>query len=810
MIDHGADGTIPLPLPLHASITAAADAQRPLQLASPPLRLRTAEVRIKLLDATPLELPASLAPALRELLQASLAPGWSLRALEGSVRPGCTLLSVTALLEGSDSENSSDSGPQHPEAASAPGGAARLAAALLSGATGSFFRGQRFSIITPSEVADCAAGAVMRVRPSRPPPRLPPLRPLALCSSSPGALASVAAPAGAGFRVLARMHGQLLRVQAEQPAAGGVLRVAVPACHADGVVLFEAEPLGDAGGSSAVLAPASVSARPVLLCRDTAIAAEVASLGDALAALPSGTAADAALAASEQLVVLLGYALRPMGECAPRLLALALAAAMCRGWVATTAALLSRVPPGGAADAVGGSPLHAAARSGRLDVLNAVLSHASYADGRLGHAGTPDVNGCTPLHAAVALPGGAAAAAVAAMTAVDPGTSLAWFAARNARGITPAAAAIAAGWPGVREASVALAARLSAGRNAAAAACAAVTEEQGLGIPELIWEAALERLAAERSDVAAVACSVLRAALLASGPQLDDFERDADAAPAAAWPARLACALRRCVGWEEPSAEEASYVAFLAERNRLVVQMLAALHIMQATVLFTRIFCIMREGGIPAHPTYSMFTREGSGTFIDSHRSHDPFTGGVVPADSLSYELLWRGCFLYLPVVLLMRLPPALLLAYVAYAPSCRALFARRYEALLCLSCCMEALGGLLFELGAFALLGVVVEYPLNVSLLHVFFTLVVHINGPVRPQWNWPMWVVKAAAQMGLLSFFPSLWPRTWAFNSAVWMQQLASAVAVLRAHRNDAALRALWRAEQARSHQHASKKLA
>ena len=169
-----------------------------------------------------------------------------------------------------------------------------------------------------------------------------------------------------------------------------------------------------------------------------------------------------------------------------------------------------------------------------------------------------------------------------------------------------------------------------------------------------------------------------------------------------------------------------------------------------------------------------------------------------------------RGCFLYLPVVLLIRLPAALLLAYVAYAPSRRALFARRYESLLCLSCGMEALGGLLFELGAFALLGVVVEYPLNVSLLHAFFNILVHANGPVRPQWNWPMWVIKAAAQLGLLSLFPSLWPRTWAFNSAVWLQQLASAVAVLRARRNDAALRELWRAEQARLHHRATKKLA
>ena len=809
-MDNGAlDGTVPLQLPLDANITAAAVIQ---PLASPaPLRLRTAEVRVKLLDATPLQLPASLAPALREFVAASLAPGWSLRSLEGSVRPGCTLLSVTALLDGDACAPQRDA-----QTFEAPGGAARLAAALLSCATAPFFRGQRFSVITPSEVADCAEGAVTGVRCAAPALQLPPLRPLALCSSSPGVLSSVAAPAGAGFRVLARMHGQLLRVQAEQPVAGALLSVTVPACHADGVALFEAEPLGDAGGNSTMLASSSVSARPVLLCRDAAIAAEVASLGDALAALPSGAAADAAIDAAEQLVVLLGYALRPMGECVPQLLALALAAAMRNGWVATTAALLLRVPPSGAVDTAGSTPLHAAARSGRLDMLRAVLSHASYADGRLGHAGAADMHGATPLHAAAALP--TAAAAVTMLAAADACTSMAWFAARDARGVTPAAAAASAGWPGFREVHAALAARLSAGRAAAAAACAAVTEEQGLGVQELIWEAALERLTAVQGDAAATGRALLGAALRAPWPQLDngpcsdDSEGEAEpaAGPASLGRTSFASALRRCVGWDEPSAKEALFVAFMADRNRLVVQMLAALHMLQAAVLFTRVFCIMREGGIPAHPTYSMFTREGSGTFIDSHRFHDPFTGGVVPADSLSYELLLRGCFLYLPVVLLIRLPAALLLAYVAYAPSRRALFARRYESLLCLSCGMEALGGLLFELGAFALLGVVVEYPLNVSLLHAFFNILVHANGPVRPQWNWPMWVIKAAAQLGLLSLFPSLWPRTWAFNSAVWLQQLASAVAVLRARRNDAALRELWRAEQARLHHRATKKLA
>jgi hypothetical protein len=246
----------------------------------------------------------------------------------------------------------------------------------------------------------------------------------------------------------------------------------------------------------------------------------------------------------------------------------------------------------------------------------------------------------------------------------------------------------------------------------------------------------------------------------------------------------------------------------MSRRNRTVVQILAVLHVIQQGALCSRCFLILRDQSLPSNPTYAIDMREGTAGARDSHRLHDPWSGAAVEAASLPLATVTRGVYLFLPTVLLFRLPMALLMAYVAFAPSCRQLFARRYEAFLCAACCVEAMGGLVLELGVLHLLGIVLEYPQTVCFLHVVFNVVVHINGPVRPQWNWPMWVVKAITQLGVISFFPALWAHTWRWNAGVWVQQLASAACVARARGNDAALRELWRQEKARSA--AAKKLA
>ena len=70
---------------------------------------------------------------------------------------------------------------QHQQRSAGVRGCRRMFIQVLSGATGAFFRAQRFSVAVAGEVADVAGGAVLRVRSVPPPARLPPLRPLAVC-----------------------------------------------------------------------------------------------------------------------------------------------------------------------------------------------------------------------------------------------------------------------------------------------------------------------------------------------------------------------------------------------------------------------------------------------------------------------------------------------------------------------------------------------------------------------------------------------------------------------------------------------------
>jgi hypothetical protein len=278
------------------------------------------------------------------------------------------------------------------------------------------------------------------------------------------------------------VHGQFLKLDdVATPLAPGVpLTVTLPACGVDGVALLQAAPLADGDDFAVPAAP-----RPVLLCHDAAIVAEVASLGDAVDAMPPGAAADSAAEAAERLIVALGIALRGGPECPPRLAAAALAAALAHSWHATVAALLDRAPPsGGRHDKGTETALHAAARCGRADMLHVVLSHPVVPSGRLGHAGAPDAEGVTPLHLAATLRApGAAAAAVRTLMECDACAPLAWFAARDARGATPAQLAAAAAWPDADAAGAAMAARLAAGRAVAAEACAAAA---GKSAPELV------------------------------------------------------------------------------------------------------------------------------------------------------------------------------------------------------------------------------------------------------------------------------------------------------------------------------------
>jgi hypothetical protein len=829
----------------------AADADADAAVAASACALRCVEVRLKLPDVTPFELPRTLAPALRAALSAR---GARVHSLEAAVRPGCTLLSACAVVEGGGGDCGAVCESTSDDTAPA-GGAAGLAAALLSSAAAPFFRAQRFSVVTRTQVAHCAGGAVTGVVAARPPPRLPPLRPLALCVAAPSRVAAAAsaadgdgdgdaqsAPPAGGYRLLCRLHGQhVAAVSVAPPFAPpfAPFAAALPPLTAEGVALFEAVP-ADVTADVAAVAPARP--RPVLLVRDAAVATEVASLGDRIDAMPPGPDADAASDAAECLIAALGYALRGApagegagggggeggeGECPARLLSLSIDAALAYGWRATAAALLARVPREGLP---GVTPLHCAVRCGRQDALAAVLAHAAFRDGRLGHAGSAAAGGggATPLHLAAALPVNGVAV-VAALAAADAGTPLAWFSARDASGATPAAAAAAARMPGGEALTAALAARLAAARAVATAACEAAAEAQGLCVPELIWEAALEALAVAPGDVAATARAVLHAALRATAPRGDEGdaswneedeeeeeEEDDDAAAAADAAAcadvgpggalarlrRRALSLARAsVGWDEPSAEEVAFVAYMSRRNRLVVQTLALLHLVQQLALLTRCARLLRSAWLPNHPTYSIILQDGSGTPRDTHMLFHVATGAPLPVAELPRQQLLLGTYLFTAFVLLLRAPVACLMAYVSFAPSQRALFARRYEAGLSLACIVEMTGGMVLELGIWCLFGAVVAYPSNVALLHVFFNVLVHQHGPVRPQWNWTMWSWKAVTQLGLITLYPAIWRHTWGYNGAVWVQSAASLACVLRARGNDAAMRAAWRLERERA---------
>jgi hypothetical protein len=893
-------------------------------------------VCVKLHDVTPHALPTQLAAALRHALPrcttvtasyengndasdaadttAAVPP--RLLALEAAVRPGCTLLSVRALLdedavEGMRAEGAADG---HNDEERVPD-AASLARALLSGAAASFFRAHRFSVVTATAVAHVdVGGCVSECAPAAPPPRLPRLRPLALCSlasalvaSPPGALFDECADdiAAGGthphpFRLLVTLHGQQLMLT---PAAAALrrscaVRVTLPACGVDGVAFLEAVALDADASASGHTASASAAAsaaacapsapRPVLLTRDARIASEVASLGAALDALPRGALADAAEARAERLVAALGYALRASGGgfgnssgavadaeemCPPRLLAWALEAALAHGWGATTAALLRAVPPRFAGDASSGgasacsSVLHAAARCGRVDMVLLVLAHPSFADGRLGSASEvslPD-GGATPLHIAARLPDPAAAArACAAIASADATSPLAWFAARDATGATPAAAAAAAGWPGAAELTAALAGALGEGRRAAAAACAAAAEEDGWVVPELIWEAALSRLSCAPGAAAATARAMLLSALEAAAPahartsghaddiaeeeeeddadvncaddDADDAAADAvqhctpDGAPGSSHPPAFAPSssptgvLRRCVarvraclwhGGRSDAPSEREFIAFMSRRNRATCQVLALLNCLQYVVIIARCVAILQHTGtdgasdapslLPLHPTFGW--TPGSGSLRDSHRLLNPSTGAVVRTDELDAASVRLGAALLIPLTLLLRAPANVALAYISFAPSQRARFARSYEAFLCAACCAEVGGSILFELGVYLLShGLVIAYPLTVACNHAFFSAVVHTNGPVRPRWNWPMWALKMLGG-GLIIWHPSVWHHTWANNATVWVVHALYATCVALAPRNDRALRAMWAAEKQRAH--AAKKM-
>ena len=400
---------------------------------------------IKLHDIEPGDLPRQMS----DLVRAWLGP-FVLDAL-AYIRPGCTLLTVHALMPvGSASQDNSC------------GAALALAQTLVAVAPERVAR-SRFQVHDPAgRVARAEAGAVTDcgVPAAAPQPGLPPLRPLALCSREPGALAT-ALPSTASGRLRAYCGGALLPMPAgaEQVAAGDAVAFQLDACGWEGVALFELD--DDAAGEG--VPPVSQRLRPVLLCRDAAVAAEVAALTDE---------SDDAL---ESIVLTIGHALAPAAPAA--MVRMAARIAVQRRWPATLMRLLpalsalSAVPLPAGEDTL----LHDAVRGGDPRIV-VKLGIAGSAAGRVNSRGA---NATTPLHlAAMIRDPDVGEAVLSAMCSVDAHAPLAWFSARDASGRTPSQLAASCGGGGATGA--ALCKRLLAARAAAMEALQQAQDEQGI------------------------------------------------------------------------------------------------------------------------------------------------------------------------------------------------------------------------------------------------------------------------------------------------------------------------------------------
>jgi len=254
-------------------------------------------------------------------------------------------------------------------------------------------------------------------------------------------LSSGAAPCAAAGEVAVRCSGRSLRFRPSPPhaAAGAPLRLALPhgavvAAEGDCAALVGYAP--DVSGDRP-----PPPTRAVLLTRHAHVAAEVATLARD-DALPAATA--------DALVRLVAAALQPRPRRAAALAAAHLA--LHRGWPALLRQALAALAapdesddwgeaddPAAALLAVGGGMtlLHRAAAIGDARACRAVLAAGGpgLVLGSPASQGSAALAGRTPLHLAALHADGAAAAALCDSS---PAAAAAWFAARDAGGVTPA------------------------------------------------------------------------------------------------------------------------------------------------------------------------------------------------------------------------------------------------------------------------------------------------------------------------------------------------------------------------------------
>jgi hypothetical protein len=441
------------------------------------------DVRIKLPEVAPADMPPQLRDALRALLHPSAV------GVHAAVCPGCTLITLDAVVL------AAHGGGASPADGGGGGGAEAAARALLSGPARRFFASQRaFALSTRAgdAVTVTRGGAIAPIADaSQAPPALP-LLPAALHSGVESTLRVSLPPRCAShFRVRCRVHGQFLSASLT-PLPGGEEwqhALTLPPCGAAGVALIELESIAESGADSDAADVALHSGAPlraVLLTPDAAIAAEVASLPPPA----SGAEADATAA----LIVCLGHALRHGARAPQQLVLAATRAALARGWHATAAALLPCVA----------APAHSG--GGRVIAASAASASASAAA-----SGAP-----TLLHAALCAPAPLEALSLVLQRLTPSAAAATWAAAWAARSsgggrgsVTPMHLAAAHASPAV---ALALCERLLRAFPGAAAAAWVACEDASGRTPSAVARSAHPQDAALRALDAAVCAAVAAAA----------------------------------------------------------------------------------------------------------------------------------------------------------------------------------------------------------------------------------------------------------------------------------------------------------
>jgi hypothetical protein len=751
--------------------------------------LLPARAHVKLPGAAmPQGLPPGLAPAAAAALFMAQP-----MALTGCVAPGCTLMTLEALVPADGADPARERGAK-----------AALAALLAApGDVGVYFRAQEaVHVAAGGRVATARRGRLDADAPAREPARMPRLHALAARCDAPATVSAAAGvarmPAAAALRC--RVHGRFLRLADCGEGSG----VDLAAAGEEGVALLELAPPADDDADGGFTPPGAP--RPLLLTRHDDIVAE-------LNAAHSAAGNDDDADGMEADVTLLGHALRPD---APRaLLAAAAAAAMRRGWAAAAArccavlappseyaaksnecddGMLATLPTtpaelgwwhGGSGEAMVDDDvaaprrlLHEAVVAGCGAGLAAALA-AGGADRSLGAACAAAGwhGGATPLRLAAAMALGApaaasAAACVAAKTltlgATDAAAAdacIAWLSARDAAGRTPADVVA------------------SAGAEAPAAMCA-LDSELRAAVDEArpIAQRAVLRASAAHRDLAWPQAALAAAAALqaAAVPADDDT---AMLKPAVSRRAAIAAALLRSAAADWRPAADAAVARREREAVWRVLQYSPGLELMAAFQCAYHVAQWYRSA--PASvPLAALGARA-----IDAVARPVPGASPGVFAVRAFEDLgpLYPFCFrtnlwFQAPVTLLM-------VALLAGGPRGRAALAAHLQPLLALQFIAHALACMLAQTWAFHALAMA---PAGVDELHLparcaafaaAFTLLCAVCWPMRPAVALPLLAVRAACPaLAAVSAarFGRVWPPMGGSTGAALQVAAAAAAAV------------------------------